>query len=173
MMRRRDLLQSVAACWFADQVLPDREHIRGHMIGASHRIGHKLREPIPDFPDIYPDGGVQRIVAATSGHPYLVQLVCDGLCRRLNDDGRFQATSGDVEAAIDDAILDTPLFDELWRQRSDDEKRVLRRLASGEDVGDEKRGVVRGLEREGYVVRGDGDVSVAVPMFGDWIVENG
>ena len=74
--------------------------------------------------------------------------MCDGLCRRLNDNGRFQATSSDVEEAIDDAILDTPLFDELWRQRSDDEKRVLCRLASGEDVGDAARGVVRGLERE-------------------------
>jgi protoporphyrinogen oxidase len=51
MMRRRDLLQGVAACWFADQVLPDREHIRGHLIGASHCVGHKLREPMPDFPD--------------------------------------------------------------------------------------------------------------------------
>lgn len=45
MMRRRDLLQTVAAGWLVDQMLPDHEHIRGRMVGASHRVGHHLREP--------------------------------------------------------------------------------------------------------------------------------
>ena len=127
-----------------------------------------VREPMPGFPDIYPDGGVERILDATRCHPYLVQLVCDQLCRHLNEHGRLVATGDDIESAIDRALIETPLFDELWRQRTEDEKRVLQRLASGHEAGEDERGVVRGLEREGYVVRGEG---VAVPMFADWIVE--
>jgi AAA+ ATPase superfamily predicted ATPase len=40
--------------------------------------------PVDDFPAIYPEGGVERIVAATRGHPYLVQKTCDNLVKLLN-----------------------------------------------------------------------------------------
>jgi len=79
------------------------------------------------------------------------------------------ATSEDVEAAIDQALIETPLFDELWRQRTDDERRVLRLLAAGREVDEDDSSVVKGLVREGYVLRGEG---IAVPMFASWIVEN-
>lgn len=45
MMRRRDLLSTLGVSWFADQVLPDRGAIGGRVLGASHRVGHLLREP--------------------------------------------------------------------------------------------------------------------------------
>ena len=48
-----------------------------------------------------PDGGVDRIVQVTAGHPYLVQLVCDALCRHLNENGRLEASTDDLEAALD------------------------------------------------------------------------
>ncbi|MEQ9325438.1 MAG: FAD-dependent oxidoreductase [Polyangiaceae bacterium] len=72
MMRRRDLLQTVAVAWFADQVLPDHEHIRGQLVGASHRVGHKLRMPLPaGAPDatertqiVVVGGGVSGLTAA-------------------------------------------------------------------------------------------------------------
>jgi len=67
------------------------------------------------------------------------------------------------------ALIGTPLFDELWRQRTDDERRVLRLLAAGREVGEDDGSVVKGLVREGYVLRGEG---IAVPMFASWIVEN-
>lgn len=47
MMRRRDLLSTLGVSWFADQVLPDRGAIGGRVLGASHRVGHLLREPLP------------------------------------------------------------------------------------------------------------------------------
>lgn len=72
MMRRRDLLQTVAVAWFADQVLPDHEHIRGQLVGASHRVGHKLRTRPPDGPPARTEraqvvvigGGVSGLTAA-------------------------------------------------------------------------------------------------------------
>jgi len=47
---RRELLRTMGAAWFAEQVLPDRGHISGRIVGASHAIGHKLREPLPTMP---------------------------------------------------------------------------------------------------------------------------
>jgi Flavin containing amine oxidoreductase len=52
LFRRRDLLQTVAVGWLADQVLPDHPHIVGQLIGASHRVGHRLRAPIEDRPPV-------------------------------------------------------------------------------------------------------------------------
>ncbi len=42
-MKRRQLLQAVAAGWMADACLPTAPHIRGRIVGASHRLGHLLR----------------------------------------------------------------------------------------------------------------------------------
>lgn len=43
-MKRRDLLQVLGASWLVDQVAPDRSPIRGRIVGAAHKIGHKLRK---------------------------------------------------------------------------------------------------------------------------------
>lgn len=129
-----------------------------------------IRRPIPEFPEIYPDGGVERILEATGCHPYLVQFVCDRLCFGLNEKHQQTATLDDVEAAMD-AAFDAPIFDELWRQRTVDEKRVLRQMASGAVPAEEDRLVVRGLEREGFTRNEDGGSALAVPIFGEWIAE--
>ena len=63
MIRRRQLLQSLGVGWLADQVLPDRGGIEGELLGASHRVGHLLR-----------DGHV----APTSGPPEEVEVAVVG-----------------------------------------------------------------------------------------------
>jgi hypothetical protein len=47
MMRRRELWQTLGVAWLADQVLPDRQPLRGDIVGAAHVAGHRLRGPIP------------------------------------------------------------------------------------------------------------------------------
>ena len=132
-----------------------------------------VRRPVRDFPDIYPEDGVERILRLTAGHPYLTQLVCDRLCRHLNAEGRLVATDEDVERAIDDAFLETTLFGELWDKRTEAERRVLEALAAGDDPPTADRPAVRDLEREDYVEQRDGRPVVAVPMFADWIADRG
>ena len=39
-----------------------------------------LAHPIPEFPDIYPEGGIDVILAQTGRHPYLLQMAGDDLC---------------------------------------------------------------------------------------------
>ena len=128
-----------------------------------------VTEPIEGFPDIYPPGGVDRILRETHCHPYLIQLVCDHLTKRLNDNSRLKADDGDLEAAFDLATAQTPLFPELWRQRSEDEKAILKALALGQDPPDQTRPTLRQLEKQGYVTRRDNRPTIAVPLFSAWI----
>ncbi len=132
-----------------------------------------VTEPTPAFPDIYPAGGVERLLRETGCHPYLLQLVCDQLCRLLNAAGRLKATSGDLDEALDQALLTTPLFRELWRQRSDDERAALHAVARGGQPPEATGPALLALREEGYLVR-EGDAhTFATPLFGRWVAERG
>ena len=43
-LTRRDLLAAIGAAWLVDVELPARRPIEGALLGASHRVGHKLRD---------------------------------------------------------------------------------------------------------------------------------
>jgi uncharacterized protein len=131
-----------------------------------------MQHPIPDFPDIYPEGGVDRILAATACHPYLLQKVGDELCRLLNAAHRQKATDADLEKALDAVVNGADLFDELWRQRNDEERASLKRMA-GASAPIEPDPAARDLVRQGFAVKDEGGkVAIAVPLFREWIVEH-
>ena len=125
--------------------------------------------PTPDFPDIYPEGAVDHLLAQTRGHPYLIQLVCDELCRRLNEQQRLHAKPDDVQAAIDAAFGKTSLFDELWRQHNEPEQTWLRTLSAAPRPIDHPDKSLRSLTRTHFVELTGGQHQVAVPMFAAWI----
>jgi hypothetical protein len=127
-----------------------------------------VRAPIPDFPDIYPDGGVERILFETHRHPFLVQKTCDELCKYLNEhSGRRKATSDEVDTVLD-TVIEEKLFDELWAQRSADEQGALRALASA-SAPLRADTPMRALAREGLVELIGDHATLAVPLFGAWI----
>ena len=127
---------------------------------------------MPGFPDIYPPGGVDRLVRETHGHPYLVQLVCDLLVRDLNGQERLTATAADLTRALDRAIDATSLFRELWSDRTDGERALLRRLAAeDENATAPDDPALRDLVQEGHVERVEGRCHLAVPLFRAWIRE--
>jgi hypothetical protein len=128
--------------------------------------------PTPDFPDIYPPGSVEHLLAQTRGHPYLIQLVCDELCRRLNERNRLRAEFDDVQAAIDAAYGKTSLFDELWRQHNQAEQTWLRTMATEPRPVDRPNETLRGLIRTHFVEQTGDQYQLAVPMFGAWIRDN-
>ncbi|HEU4406639.1 MAG TPA: ATP-binding protein [Polyangiaceae bacterium] len=128
--------------------------------------------PVPDFPNIYPDGGVERILGDTRGHPFLIQKLCDELCRLLNQrGGRGRATHWDIDKAVDRVLVDADLFDELWRQRTEAEKELLRRLARTPEAAAPDP-VQRQLLRDGYLEKNGDCVQIVVPLFRTWIVDN-
>ncbi len=129
--------------------------------------------PVPDFPDIYPEGGVDLIFKETCGHPFLIQLVCDFLCIILNDKGEIRASAEDLERAVGRSVKSAAVFQDLWNDRTGNEREVLQDLASQKKVGRGAFPVCRALKQEGYVAGEPGSFRVAIPMFSKWIDRNG
>jgi hypothetical protein len=135
-----------------------------------------LTEPVAGFPDIYPPGGVERLLAETARHPYLLQLTAYDLTRRLNDAGRLKATDDDLTAALDQALEENNLFQNLWDDLTATEQRLLAALAErGElpEASEELNQARRDLAREQLIQRGGEEERwrVAVPLFARWIRE--
>ena len=127
-----------------------------------------VRQPIPGFPNIYPEGGVARILRETRCHPFLIQKVCDELCKHLNaHGGRRQATDEELTEVLD-RVSGDKLFDELWKMRTPEEQEALHRLACATAPLDATP-VMRQLAREGYVEFQGAQPTLAVPLFGAWI----
>ncbi|MEM9460160.1 MAG: hypothetical protein AAGF11_38645 [Myxococcota bacterium] len=139
---------------------------------AARALCCPLAPEVFDFAALYPEGGIDRIVHETHRHPYLIQLVCDELCRRLNDQGRLRATDADIDRAIDRALNKaTILFRHLWHERNEEERRLLSLLA--EKPRSLPPSDARSwLRDEGYIREGAVGFAVAVPMLARWIREH-
>ncbi|CAG0927164.1 hypothetical protein TFLX_00398 [Thermoflexales bacterium] len=101
---------------------------------------HLITNPTPDFTVNYELPAVERIIAATGGQPYLVQLVCrdalDHLNHELFDEHRkreVKITLADVEAALGDDLFrrGTGYFDGVWTQVSEPAQQDLLRCMAG------------------------------------------
>jgi hypothetical protein len=127
-----------------------------------------VREPVPGFPNIYPDGGVELILRETHRHPFLIQKTCDELCKYLNEHGGRRKASNDELKAVLDAVIEEKLFDELWTQRSAEEKAALQKLASAKTLI-RANAAMRALAREGITLLNQDHATIAVPLFAAWI----
>jgi hypothetical protein len=131
-----------------------------------------LAHPIPEFPDIYPEGGIDLILAQTGRHPDLLQKAGDDLCRLLNSRGGLRnATVDELTEVFDGMIRDVQVFDEIWRSRTEDEHATLKRLARSDEPGGLDPAAIV-LAREGYLERRGDKVTIVVPLFREWIRMN-
>jgi hypothetical protein len=127
-----------------------------------------LRKPMDGFPDIYPEDGVEQILQATHGHPFLVQKVGDELCEHLNANHRLKANEDDIIQVLD-RVAREPLFDELWDQSTPEERAALHQLACAEKPL-EANATMRALAADGYVeLDAKEKPTIAVPLFAQWI----
>jgi hypothetical protein len=72
-----------------------------------------IEQPIPNFRLRYDPDAVQRVYTLTSGHPFLLQLLCSEIVAIKNShppDKRFVATVVDVETAVPSALERGSLF---------------------------------------------------------------
>jgi AAA ATPase domain len=97
-------------------------------------------DPIDLFPLSYDEEAIDRIVAVTNSHPYLMQNVCHNLVNRLNDP--FQRSNRakveDVEAVLEKTLETSGYYfdDYVWNWSSADERVTLALLAeAGEWAG--------------------------------------
>lgn len=85
-----------------------------------------ITKPIPEFNLVYETGAVERILEATSCHPYLIQLTCRDLVNYLNDNSKTYATIKDIEKALSFAITSgTAYFNDLYYGRDSDKDQQI------------------------------------------------
>jgi hypothetical protein len=131
-----------------------------------------VRNPMPNFPDIYPPGGVERIIRETNAHPYLLQLVCDTLIQDLNEQGRLRADDADITRALDRAPERQTVFRDLWDALTDEERALLRKLADAGELILEPDAVLKELRQQGYIAEKAGRYTLAVSIFRTWVRGN-
>jgi hypothetical protein len=72
-----------------------------------------IERPVKDFALVYESGACQRVLELTSGHPFLVQLICSTMVDLKNEQvpsTRRSASPSDVEAAIPRALTRGSFF---------------------------------------------------------------
>lgn len=148
-----------------------------------------IREPVPDFPDLYTEEAVARIVHLTHCQPYLVQLTCGELVRMMNAAGRLPPAS-QVGAADVEAVIPTVLergqsyFVDLWSNQAGGEpaQRLLLALARAPErrlaraalpalLPDEfaLQAAVRSLTRREIITADGDDYTITVPLVGEYV----
>lgn len=94
-----------------------------------------IRSPIPEFELQYEPDAVQRVIALTHCHPFLIQLLCAEIIALKNEQNiaiRRRATYADVEAAVPQALTSASFFfaDIEQNQVSADELAILQYVAA-------------------------------------------
>jgi AAA+ ATPase superfamily predicted ATPase len=153
---------------------------------------HLITNPTPDFTVNYEPAAVERIIAATGGQPYLVQLVCrdalDHLNHELFDEHKereVKLTIADVEAVLGDDLFrrGTGYFDGVWTQVSEAAQQdLLRCMAQREEAWtlaeleavahltpDELRQHLQLAQRRDILRQRDGTWEFCVPLMRRWI----
>lgn len=116
-----------------------------------------ITEPVKDFPNIYQQGAVDKIIELTHCQPYLIQLVCYEVVELLNREIRAKKRrSRDITASINDIDSVTPIvlergnqyFRELWYSFNDNERDFLYCLTNGNTSVETDKAIVRRLIRK-------------------------
>jgi hypothetical protein len=154
---------------------------------------HLITNPTPDFTVNYELPAVDRIIAATGGQPYLVQLVCrdalDHLNHELFDEHKereVKITLADVDAVLGDDLFrrGTGYFDGVWTQVGETiQQDLLRCMARREGAWtlaeleaathptpDELRQHLQLAERRDILRQHDDVWEFCVPLMRRWIV---
>ncbi len=96
-----------------------------------------VEHPVQDFSLRYEPAAAQRVVDLTSGHPFLVQLLCAEVVALKNEQppvNRRLATVADVETAVSEALQHGSFFfADIEHNQVDQVGREILRLMSGYD----------------------------------------
>jgi outer membrane protein assembly factor BamB len=98
-----------------------------------------ISEPVADYGLVYDDLAVDKMLRATAGHPYFLQLLCHTLVNIHNQERVNYVTVGDVNQALEGVLgLAEAHLAFLWRRTTLRERAVLAalaRLASAGEMG--------------------------------------
>lgn len=129
-----------------------------------------IRHPVSDFPNIYTDAAVDRILYWTNCQPYLIQMVgtvlVDTFNREKTDPRNSQATVADIDAIIPKVLeRANGYFNELWRKSiTPKQQEILTQfMLEGHLDGIQKVEINRLIFKE-ILQRDNGEFSFQVPL---------
>lgn len=129
-----------------------------------------IREPAQDFPDIYPDDTVERILYWTHCQPYLIQLLCTELVKNLNqrpEPIQQRPTPDDIDEIIPNVLeRGQGYFNELWRNTLNPrQQEILTYFIRQNNLDNIPNSEINPLIRDKEIlVKTNGQFSFAVPL---------
>jgi hypothetical protein len=91
---------------------------------------HLISEPVSDCGLVYDDLALDKMLKATAGHPYFLQLLCHTLVNIRNRERINYATVGDVNRALEEMLgLGEAHLAFLWERAAPRERAILAALA--------------------------------------------
>jgi outer membrane protein assembly factor BamB len=98
-----------------------------------------ISQPVSDYGLVYDDLAVDKMLKATAGHPYFLQLLCHTLINLRNRERVSYVTVGDVNRALEEMLeLGEAHLAFLWERASPWERAILAavaRLVSAGEAG--------------------------------------
>ena len=89
-----------------------------------------ITEPASDYGLVYDDLALDKMLRATAGHPYFLQLLCHTLVNTRNRERINYATVGDVNRALEEMLgLGEAHLAFLWERATPWERTILAALA--------------------------------------------
>ena len=89
-----------------------------------------ISEPVSEYGLVYDDLALDKMLKATAGHPYFLQLLCHTLVNIRNRERINYATVGDVNRALEEMLeLGEAHLTFLWEQAAPRERAILAALA--------------------------------------------
>jgi hypothetical protein len=96
-----------------------------------------IRQPVSDYGLVYDDLALDKMLKATAGHPYFLQLLCHTLVNIHNRERINYATVGDVNRALEETLgLGEAHLAFLWERATRRERAILAGLAQLVSAGE-------------------------------------
>jgi hypothetical protein len=127
-----------------------------------------------DFKLVYSDEVVDQIKTQTSGHPYLLQLVCSAVVEESNAQKTLQVDGRLLDAALDRALdQGEPYFHNIWHEMAGpDGQPFLRQVAQADaplPLGPHP--ALSRLVRRRILAQIDAEYRIEVPLVQRWLRE--
>ena len=127
-----------------------------------------------DFKLVYTDEAVNKILAQTYGHPYLLQLVCSAVVEESNARKTLQVDASLLAAALTRALdQGEPYFHNIWHEMAGpDGQPFLRQVAQADmPLSLDSHPALNRLVRRRILVQNNGEYRVEVPLVQRWLRE--
>ena len=130
-----------------------------------------IREPVPDFPDIYEAMAVEAIWQLTQGQPYLVQLLCFEIVEHLNRHQLKRATAAEVQAVLP-AVFERGqmFFREFWQGTlTEAQQQLVHQLVHQKTIEDRQHDLAAHLVQKEILRPVGDDYGLCVPLLARWV----